>query len=134
MRQQSLATLGTTLAILTIFSGCSAREIAPASSIVFDESPRALDEIECDSLLANDEIETILSGPVTSHGKRASSCYWFAGDDLVQLVIQSGRDISTWKSLILDDYTPSRSRAQVSRCGRIQTVSRLLLSAPIAGY
>ena len=105
MRQVSSITWSTALAVLLVLPGCSADEGAPASSIVFEGPSRSLDEIDCGSLLTEAEIEQRLSGPVTSHGMRASSCYWFAGNQLVQIVIQSGRDISTWKSLILEAYT-----------------------------
>lgn len=104
MRGMSSLPSGATVVILLVLTACSPETSAP-SSVAFDGPSRDLDEIDCDSLLTNDEIEQRLSGLVTSHGMRASSCYWFAGSDLVQLVVQSGRDISTWKSLILEDYT-----------------------------
>lgn len=104
MRGMSSLPSGATVVILLVLTACSP-ETSATSSIAFDGPSRDLDEIDCDSLLTNDEIEQRLSGLVTSHGMRASSCYWFAGSDLVQLVVQTGRDISTWKSLILEDYT-----------------------------
>ncbi len=98
------------LVVVAGLAGCAnAPEATQGPPVEYDGAPRALDEIECATLLTDRELEGVLGVPVSPVpvGRVASSCYWHVGGGVVQLVLQTGATVERWRSLVLKTYTRS---------------------------
>jgi hypothetical protein len=64
-----------------------------------------MDEIQCEDLLTEAEVEQVLNFDVTPIGRKASSCYWSVDTGLIQLVFNTGAGFAAWKRELLRSFT-----------------------------
>lgn len=103
-------TVARALAVLLAFalSACASTPSvsAPASvELDFADPPLAMDTVDCDALLSEVEVETILETDVAPVGRRASSCYWTASGGVVQLVFNTSEQFGQWRDTLQGTYT-----------------------------
>ncbi len=73
--------------------------------ISIDQPPTPMDDVDCDALLTEAEVEAILGTDVRPVGRRASSCYWTGRQAVVQLVFNTSDLVDGWRGLLLETYT-----------------------------
>lgn len=96
------------IVLLVALAGCTPAGWAPTHlpELTFDGPPAAMDAVDCDTLLSEEEIADTLGTSYTATGLLASSCYWSAADgSLVQLVFQTGDTVPRWREELLRTYS-----------------------------
>jgi len=100
------------LMALVALAGCAPAEGTgtPLPSLDLSHPAAAMDDVVCDRLASEQEVEAIVGRDLTALGRSFSSCYWTGFLKDVQLVFNTGAQVEAWRTSLLETYT---DRAEV---------------------
>lgn len=92
--------------VLLLATGCGqVPSAAPSTAATEVGTPQAMEDVACEGLLTRAEVEAVVGGQVVSLGRRASSCHWLRGGQVVQLVFNTSDFVARWREELLQTYT-----------------------------